>query len=546
MGNYRIFRQLGSGGGGTVYLVQHIPTEHFRAAKVLHTEHPGGHFHELDMMKQLRHPALPQILDVLEIESQIWLIMEYIDGKELPAVIREGISADQFFRIAETLTAALIYLHSRSVPILHLDIKPSNVLVRRDGYPVLIDFGASVIANTEGREMEIFGTRGFAAPEQLTGAVAPDVRADIYGLGATLWYCLYGAAPGSTGSSAGRAPGWADGMVPVLKKCLSYHREKRYRDMKRLYRAVCHARRIAGICQHFWGIIASAAFLAAAVFFLTASIAGSSDTEDSIASKNEEEYERLVEAAGGLGFEQAVSCYREAALLQPAGAWGEMLLQRIEQDYVFDISEEEALKNLIYMVIPRTGRTVEEEMQEAAEEYGAFAFHLGLLYWYFYDGTGGRSAASRWFGQAVEAGSLYTGRLEWMEPARIYADISSYYEKIGKTDMEGSQQVEIAVYWQDLKRLWDMGGTEELSFRIRQQIGTELLSLLVMDAYGICQSGEDYETFKGILDSLKEFIWEGIWQDENEREVMKEQYRAAEAAVERVFADERRTAFEKE
>ena len=78
---YCILRELGSGGEGKVYLVRHQVTEQLRAAKRLWKGTDADRLHELKMMKRLRHPSLPEVIDVLPEKDCIWLIMTYVKGQ---------------------------------------------------------------------------------------------------------------------------------------------------------------------------------------------------------------------------------------------------------------------------------------------------------------------------------------------------------------------------------------------------------------------------------------------------------------------------------
>ena len=141
---YCILRELGSGGEGKVYLVRHQVTEQLRAAKRLWKGTDADRLHELKMMKRLRHPSLPEVIDVLPEKDCIWLIMTYVKGQCLQELFGGGISEMEFFSIAGQLSEVLGYLHGRRMPILHLDIKPTNLLLKRNGRLVLIDFGAAL------------------------------------------------------------------------------------------------------------------------------------------------------------------------------------------------------------------------------------------------------------------------------------------------------------------------------------------------------------------------------------------------------------------
>lgn len=96
-GNYRMIRRLGSGGDGIVYLVEHVPTEQLRAAKRIEGSRAGERVNELNMMKHLHHPSLPQIIDILECAGQTWLVMEYIRGVALSESDYRTVTAEQFF-----------------------------------------------------------------------------------------------------------------------------------------------------------------------------------------------------------------------------------------------------------------------------------------------------------------------------------------------------------------------------------------------------------------------------------------------------------------
>lgn len=287
-GVYRICRRIGGGGEGDVYLVQHIPTEQMRAAKVIKSEEPNRRMHELHMLKHLHHPSLPQIIDVFQWEGQVWLIMEYIQGCALSELQGRDMTGDQFFQIARELAEVLIYLHSRENPILHLDIKPSNVLVKRDGHPALIDFGASVLAQGGKGFGARLCTRGFSAPEQMEGAGGDvDERADIYGFGATMYYCLHGKKPGGSAvlfhppslkrlrrrhrrSETGggkREAYWRRRAGIILGKCLQEERSRRYPDFALLYRDICRAEKRYFRTKKLGGISAAAAFFLLVLIF---------------------------------------------------------------------------------------------------------------------------------------------------------------------------------------------------------------------------------------------------------------------------------------
>ncbi|MDO4324103.1 MAG: serine/threonine-protein kinase [Lachnospiraceae bacterium] len=531
--NYRIIRRLGSGGDGTVYLVWHLPTEQLRAAKCLKTDQMEKRMRELVLMKKLKHPSLPQILDVLEDGGRLWLVMEYISGRCIGDIPKEEVSALQFFAIAKQLAEVLIYLHNRPLPILHLDIKPSNVLIRPDGRLVLIDFGAAVFL-TPGGGSGHYGTPGFAAPEQKNSGSKIDERADIYGFGALLYYYLYRGVPGGREIKRDRSFKKLH-VYYLLRQCLREKPEERFKNSKVLYQAVCAAEKRYYRYKKLQKASGAMGLLAvvSAFAFVCAGDAGSYAEQSAL--QREQAYVRLLEQAEQLGFMQAAEYYGEAARLCPEkNEWCLQLIERIRKDYCFEQQEERVLTELIYMVIPENGQTFLEHQKENPEIYGELAYRLGTLYWYFYEGTGGKSAAVSWFEEAISTKERMEDEPVWFASARIHTNMGKYYEILGRRDENGEYLADYGTYWSDLKRLWSLRELQEENIGMRIQIAEELLSCMILHAYEIYKSGEPFEEAQQILESLQQFF-DSELSDVNDKKNREEQCRSAVAAAERVF-----------
>lgn len=543
--NYQILSRLGEGGDGTVYLVRHIPTDQLRAAKTLKRDFQGERMHELNMMKKLHHPSLPQIMDVLDADGQIWMVMEYIQGSCLIRDGTESVTAEQFFSVARQLSEVVFYLHNRAVPILHLDIKPSNVLMERSGRLVLIDFGASVLSAPG--ERAVFGTPGFAAPEQQVPGGVVDIQSDIYGCGALLYYYLYGCPPGTYNRKKQLRQSrisWEKYAIKLINRCLQKEKSRRYADSKSLCRAVLKMEK-EYLRKKYWKKVTGAAGLLGLILvFAVFNLRG--ETLENRAATEKEEYERLLQMSEKMGFSQALSCYEAAVRLCPADSgWCFHLLERIGVDYFFSLDEEEALKKLIFAIVPEENRTVIELLERDSDSYGEAAYRIGLAYWYYFEGSGGKSAASKWFERAVSSQNEQYPKAGWLASARIHADIGRYYEKLGKRDEDGKNQAEFWSYWMDLKRLWRLENISTESIGIRRQVANELLSCLIMRGYELQQAGETREEMEAVLESIEHFVK----TEESEKEFKaaeEEQCRAAAAAVERVFAKEGGNEIDKE
>ncbi len=201
-GEYDVVRQLDRGGMGLVYLARHRAVGRPVVLKVMRPELRSSETamarfaRESKAAAQLHHPHLVSVLDVGEQDDVAYFVMEYVPGRSLSEVCAERPRPNwrQFVRWGLQLARALAYAHGEGV--IHRDVKPSNVRVDKAGAPKLIDFG---IARTDGATQAALtttfaGSPLYAAPEQLTGADL-DGRADVYGLGATLYECVTGCPP---------------------------------------------------------------------------------------------------------------------------------------------------------------------------------------------------------------------------------------------------------------------------------------------------------------------------------------------------------------
>lgn len=200
-GRYEIMRPIGRGGMSVVYQAADLKLGRMlRAVKTIRPDAPGGSgaaLSELRVLQRISHPRLPHVVDVVPPEggTPLLLVMDYVEGETLAAAFeRAGRSMppDRAAYIVLQLCDALAYLHALEPPIVHLDIKPSNILLDAAGGIRLIDFGIARQAGEGGvRPAPNLGTPGYAAPEQQRGA-ACGPASDLYAAGALLHALLAG------------------------------------------------------------------------------------------------------------------------------------------------------------------------------------------------------------------------------------------------------------------------------------------------------------------------------------------------------------------
>lgn len=204
---YRIVEEIGHGGGGTVYKAIHLRLNKYVVVKRIHASVRTKR-NEVDILKNLKNPYLPQVYDFVEVDEDVYTVMEFINGKSFKELLDSGyiFTQDQAAEYGGQLLEALAYLHSQRIPIIHGDIKPDNVMLTPENKICLIDFNISGYL-TGGRIVTVGYSRGYAAPEQIWA-----VR---YGTG-------FGEVPGNGGT-----PG-EEATVRDLQEVSTYGR-RRYR-----------------------------------------------------------------------------------------------------------------------------------------------------------------------------------------------------------------------------------------------------------------------------------------------------------------------------
>ncbi len=247
-GKYEIVKAIGKGGMSAVYLAKDQSSGMQCAVKVV--ERSGCEKDssvivqslaaEAGLLKRLSSPQLPKIYDIMESSDSFIMVMEYIEGVSLDRVLIENgpQEVENVIGWGMQICDVFSYLHEQTPPIIYRDMKPANIMLKADGSIKIIDFGTARTQKYAVMQQDttLFGTVGFAAPEQYGGMGQSDPRSDIYCLGATMYNLITGKMPNQgIRMSIANTDGLKDSTIgQVLVKCLQDDPNMRYQTAREL------------------------------------------------------------------------------------------------------------------------------------------------------------------------------------------------------------------------------------------------------------------------------------------------------------------------
>jgi serine/threonine protein kinase/formylglycine-generating enzyme required for sulfatase activity len=228
LGNYVVLDRIGAGGMGQVYKAWHRRMHRTVALKTLPERAAAGEDsiarfrREILSAAQLSHPNIVAAYDADVAQNVHFLVMEYVDGPNLSDVVRQHgpLPIAQVVRYVLDAARGLAYAHQRG--IVHRDVKPSNLIVDPSGVVKVLDLGlARTSAAMAGAELtlpgDVVGTLEYMAPEQAAGSPDVDRRADVYGLGCTLYRLITGQFLYNGGSASALIAAHRDEKIPSLR-----------------------------------------------------------------------------------------------------------------------------------------------------------------------------------------------------------------------------------------------------------------------------------------------------------------------------------------
>lgn len=448
-GKYEILKMIGKGGMSEVYLAMDKNLNKQWAVKEIKKRVRDKNnevvvqsaIAEANMMKNLDHPCLPRIVDIIDREDVIYVIMDYIEGEPLSRILEKfGVqSQENVIEWGKELCGVLDYLHTQNPPIIYRDMKPANIMLQPNGNIKLIDFGIAREYKEQNLEDTInLGTKGYAAPEQFGGKGQTDARTDIYCLGVTLYHLVTGKNPCEPPYEIYPIRYWkpelSSGLESIILKCTQLNPAERYESCAEVLYAINHYEEADDSYRKRQKrkVEAFAAMLGAAVLSLLIGVGG----QILKVNINNNDYENnILTAEKSSSVEEKITYYTRAIEIKPVAIEAYMgLIDAFKDDAVFTTDEEGIFKRIIN---PNFTELRKEE------EYANLAYEIGKLYWYYYD-----------YGRTEKADNQLTrmkSAIQWFEDAYSYGGtttdfgvIAGIYKDIGQFNRDITLNIEEA------------------------------------------------------------------------------------------------------
>lgn len=467
-GKYEILTLIGQGGMSKVYLARDRRLNKQWAVKEIQKRARDKNneivvqsaIAEANMIKQLDHPSIVRIVDIIDNPDVIYIIEDFIEGEPLNKILDENGAQpyELVIKWAMQICEALEYLHTRKPAIIYRDMKPANVMLTPEGNIKIIDFGIA----REYKEQSLadtvsLGTKGYAAPEQFGGKGQTDARTDVYCLGVTLYHLVTGHSPCDPPYEIYPIRHWNPqldpGLEAVIEKCTQMNPNDRYQSCAELLYALQHYEE-NGAAYRAKQKKKLGAFITAAAACVLFAVVGVVGLTMRTQTNNKDYNQNMLQAEKAATTEEKLQYYIKAIEIKPNELDPYLgMVDAYKDDAVFTINEEKEFKTKLNANL--------SGLREQ-DAYGDLAFEIGKLYWYYYDY--GKTATSdnqitrtksaiQWFEDAAQYGGQ---EAEYYLMSTIYRDIGRFNRDITLNVQEASDKGKYGPYWQNIVELVEL------------------------------------------------------------------------------------------
>lgn len=449
---YKILDEIGRGGMSIVYRATVERSGKIWAVKEIRKD-GNNDYHivkqnliaEIETLKAVKHPKLPEIADVIDKDDSFIIVMDYIEGISLDKILSEKGPQPEKKVVdwAKQLCEVLGYLHCEN--IIYRDMKPSNIMLKKNGDITIIDFGTAKKYEYNSGETTGLGTAGFAAPEQYGGQGRTDARTDIFGLGMTLYMLLTGIDPQKRfipDTSIKKVNSiFSPGLDQIILKCTEKNPNKRYQSCAELlyhlenYTSIDKKSQKKKVLKFsVFLTVFSLSFVSAFcgyLFGLRAKALATDNYQDLLDEASgivlnpvDEDYAEKYAQKSGL-YEQAISVPNKAGEKTAYLGLMETYKENDGDNPVFSKKESEQIIKLI-----SNNRTA---LMEQKDDYAEVCYQLGNLFWYYYDDENQitkSTYATDWFQTVIkikETDKNYSERKLGL--AKAYEAIGTFYKE---------------------------------------------------------------------------------------------------------------------
>lgn len=532
-GKYRIIAQTGKGGMSTVWLALNEAVNKQWAIKEVKKSSPSTSDQiikqnlvtEAGILRHLKHPHLPSIVDIFNEDDTFLIVMDYIEGRTLSDILKEQGRQPQADVVdwALQICSVFKYLHGLNPPIIYRDMKPGNVMLKPDGNIMVIDFGtAREYKHESGEDTIHLGTKGYAAPEQFQdNHQQTDPRTDIYNLGATMYHLVTGKNPSKPPfkflpiRQVDRT--LSSGLESIILKCVASDPNERYQTVDDLEFALEHYQELEvetikqkSSAYHKWVTLGCVATILSSLSVGLRLYANSllSNTYD----------EELRSARIAVNQDEQIEDYISAIKLNPSNevAYEELLEDVFLKDGNFSQDEANQLTSLVGY--KQGSKTIQDIFKETNQSgYENFAYKMGLAYFYYYENDGNKQLSKPWFEIAKDSTAIEEKE---KERAKKFYQIADYYIQSGNINKAGDADVDYKDFYKQLIEVSTEDIAKKDNVKTALVVYRELTFQLNVNGLNFYNAGIDAKDIEQQLDAIsdkaKALKSENLKEDEEE------------------------------